>query len=193
MPNVLAISGSLRRKSFNTMLLHAVIEAAPPGTTIEIGSIKDIPLYDGDVDAASGAPAPVRALKEKIAAADGLLLVSPEYNHSIPGVLKNAIDWISRPAADIPRVFGGRPVGVIGATPGQGGTTLMQEAWLPVLRALGVVPFFSTKLMLANAGKVFDEQGRVQDPAVRAQVERYILDFVQFVVRVTAILGTASS
>ncbi len=182
MPNVLAISGSLRSKSFNTMLVRAIVETAPPGTTIEIGSIKEIPLYNGDVDAA-GAPASVRELKERIATADGLLLVSPEYNHSIPGVLKNAIDWISRPAADIPRVFGGRPVGVIGATPGPGGTTLMQEAWLPVLRALGVVPFFSTKLMLANAGKVFDEQGRLQDPAVRMQVEKYIAAFAGFVAR----------
>ena len=101
-------------------------------------------------------------------------------------MLKNAIDWISRPPADIARVFGGRPVGVIGATPGPGGTTLMQEAWLPVLRGLGMVPFFSYKLMLANAGKVFDEQGRLQDPAVRAQVEQYIARFAEFVTRVAA-------
>ena len=185
MPKVLAISGSLRSKSFNTMLLRAVIETAPPGTTIETGSIHGIPLYDGDVDAA-GAPAAVRELKEQIATADGLLLVSPEYNHSIPGVFKNAIDWASRPPADIARLFHGRPVGVIGATPGPGGTTLAQEAWLPVLRALGMVPFFGTKLMLANAGKAFDDQGQLHDPAVRAHVEKYIADFAQFVGRVMA-------
>jgi chromate reductase len=188
MPNVLAISGSLRRKSFNTMLLQTVVETAPPGTTIEIGSIKDIPLYNADVDAA-GAPAAVRELKERVAAADGVLLVSPEYNHSIPGVLKNAIDWISRPVADIPRVFAGRPVGIIGASSGPGGTTLMQEAWLPVVRALGMVPFFSTKLMLANAATVFDEQGTLLDPVIRAQVAKYIADFSQFVARLAARAG----
>jgi chromate reductase len=80
-------------------------------------------------------------------------------------------------------VFAGRPVGIIGATQGPGGTTLMQEAWLPVLRALCVVPFFSTKLMLANAAKAFDDEGHLQDPAIRAQVEKYIADFAQFVAR----------
>jgi NAD(P)H-dependent FMN reductase len=180
MPNILALSGSLRIKSFNTMLLHAVVEAAPAGTAIEVGSIKDIPLYNGDVDAASGPPPAVRGLKEKIAAADGLLLVSPEYNHSIPGVFKNAIDWISRPASDIGRVFGGCPVGVIGATPGPGGTSLGQEAWLPVLRALRMLPFFGAHVGIANAGKVFDEHGRLEDPAVRTQVAKYISGFAEF-------------
>ena len=162
------------------MLLQAIVETAPSGTTIEVGSIKDIPLYNGDVEAA-GVPAAVLALKERVTTADGLLLVSPEYNHSIPGVFKNAIDWISRPPADIARVFGGRPVGVIGATPGPGGTIQMQLAWLPVLRALGTVPFFGARVMLAHAGKVFDEQGKIHDPAVRAQVQQYIADFAQFV------------
>jgi chromate reductase len=183
MPSVFALSGSLRSRSFNAMLLDAVIDSAPPGTNIEIGSIKDVPLYNADVEAA-GIPAVVRDLKEKVASADGLLLVSPEYNHSIPGVLKNAIDWMSRPPSDIPRVFSGRAVGVIGATQGPGGTTLMQEAWLPVLRALGMVPFFATKVMLANAGQVFDPQGRIQDSAIRGQVQKYIADFARFAARV---------
>jgi chromate reductase len=185
MPNILAISGSLRRRSYNTMLVQAVVDTAPRGTTIEIGSIQDIPLYNGDVDAA-GQPAAVRELKEKVANSDGLLLVSPEYNHSLPGVFKNAIDWISRPSSDIPRVFIGRPVGVIGATAGPGGTTLMQEAWLPVLRALGMVPFFSVKVLIANASHVFDEQGTIHDPVVRAQVEKYVVEFASFVRRMTA-------
>ena len=120
----------------------------------------------------------------QIVAANGLLLVSPEYNNSVPGVFKNAIDWLSRPPADIPRVFAGRPIGIVGATPGPGGTTLMQEAWLPVVRALGMVPFFSTKLMVANAGKVFDAGGQLHDAAVRAQVDKYIAEFARFVARV---------
>ena len=180
MPNILALSGSLRIKSFNTMLLHAIVEAAPEGTAIEIGSIKDIPLYNADVDAASGPPAAVRELKEKIAATDGLLLASPEYNHSIPGVFKNAIDWMSRPATDIGRVFGGCPVGVIGATPGQGGTSLGQAAWIPVLRALRMLPFFGAHVGIAGAGKVFDEQGRLHDAAIRTLVEKYIAGFAGF-------------
>jgi len=84
----------------------------------------------------------LRETQAAIAAADGLLLVTPEYNNSIPGVFKNAIDWLSRPPADISRVFGGKPVAIIGASPGGFGTILSQEAWLPVLRTLGTKPWF---------------------------------------------------
>jgi chromate reductase len=104
MTAIVGISGSLRNGSFNTMLLNAAVKLAPAGTRIEIASIRDIPLYDGDLEAA-GIPAPVQALKEKVIAAQGLLIVTPEYNNSMPGVLKNAIDWLTRPASDVPRVF----------------------------------------------------------------------------------------
>ncbi len=183
MPTIVGIPGSLRARSYNKMLLRAVSEVAPAGATIEPESIEHIPLYNGDDDQASGPPPVVRALKERIAAADGLLLVSPEFNHSIPGVFKNAVDWLSRPASDISRVFGGCPVGVIGVTTGQGGTTLMQAAWLPVLRALRLVPYFGGYLGLAHAARVFDEQGTLQDPVVRAQVEKYVAGFAEFVSR----------
>ncbi|MBS1117816.1 MAG: NADPH-dependent reductase [Deltaproteobacteria bacterium] len=165
------------------MLLHALVEAAPVGTTIEIGSIKEIPLYDGDVEDASGLPRSVQLLKTKIASCDGLLLVTPEYNNSIPGVFKNAIDWLTRPAGDIARVFGGRPVGLAGATPGPGATSMSQASWLPVLRLLGTLPWFGGRLAIANAGKVFDDQGKLVDPVVRAQVEKYITGFSQFVAK----------
>jgi NAD(P)H-dependent FMN reductase len=180
---IVAISGSTRAGSFNAMLLHAAVEATPAGATVELASIKDIPLYDGDLEAAAGVPASVQSLKERIVQADGLLLATPEYNNSVPGVLKNTIDWLSRPPADIARVFGGRPVGVIGATPGQGGTSLAQAAWLPVLRTLGTVPYFGARLMVSSAGTVFDEQGRLADARVRAQVEKYMKGFVDFVAR----------
>jgi NAD(P)H-dependent FMN reductase len=183
MPTIVAISGSLRRGSFNTMLIRALAAAAPQGTAIDIASIRDIPLYDADVDAAAGPPQAVRELKERIAAADGLLLASPEYNNSIPGVLKNAIDWTSRPGADIGRVFGGRPVGIVGATTGMGGTILAQAAWLPVFRALGMLPFFGARLIVSGAAKVFDAEGRLQDDAIRAQIEKYSVGFAGFVVR----------
>ena len=110
MATIIGLCGSLRRASFNLMLLHAAVEAAPPGTSIDIESIREIPLYDGDVEAEQGVPPAVQRLKDRIAGADGVLIVTPEYNNSMPGVLKNAIDWLSRPASDIGRVFRGRPV-----------------------------------------------------------------------------------
>src|SRR4051812_13494353 len=118
MPTILGISGSDRAGSFNAALLRAFVAAAPPGTVIEVASIREVPLYDGDWEAAHGVPEPVRQLKDRLAAADGLLLVTPEYNNSLPGVLKNAIDWMSRPPSDVDHVFGGKPVAIAGATPG---------------------------------------------------------------------------
>src|SRR5713101_252340 len=156
MPRIIGLSGSLRRGSFNSMLLRAAVEAAPAGTTIEVATIRGIPLYDGDLEAESGLPEAVTRLKEQIAGSDGLLIVTPEYNNSIPGVLKNAIDWLSRPSEDIRTVFGGRPVAVIGITPGQGGTALAQTAWLPIWRTLGTIPWFGGRLMVSNAEDVFD-------------------------------------
>ena len=139
MTTIIGLSGSLRRASYNTALLRTAAELAPAGCTVEIASIREIPLYDGDLEAEQDIPQPVAALKNRVAAADGLLLVTPEYNNSIPGVFKNVIDWLSRPAADIGRVFGGKPVGLIGATPGGMGTAFSQTAWLPVLRTLGTL------------------------------------------------------
>jgi NAD(P)H-dependent FMN reductase len=182
MPNLVAISGSLRHGSYNTMLLRAAIELAPPETHLEMASIKEVPLYDGDVEVA-GIPTAVRTLKDRVAASDGLLLVTPEYNNSLPGVLKNAIDWLSRPAADIARIFGALPVGVIGATPGQGATALAQAAWLPVLRTLGTLPYCGGRVGVAQAARVFAADGKLVDDAVRAQLSRYLTGFVEFVVR----------
>ena len=95
MSTIIGLCGSLRRQSFNRMLLRAAVEAAPAGTSIEPESIREIPLYDGDVEEERGMPPVVRRLKDRIAEADGLLIVTPEYNASMPGVLKNAIDWLS--------------------------------------------------------------------------------------------------
>src|ERR1700730_16159032 len=160
MANLVGLSGSLRRESYNSMLLRAAAELTPAGTTLEIATICGIPLYDGDVEASEGIPTMVQELKKRIAATDGLLIVTPEYNNSIPGVLKNAIDWLSRPPEDIQNVFGGRPVAVIGATPGQGGTLLAQTAWLPVLRTLGTTPWFGGRMMVSNAERAFDSGGK---------------------------------
>jgi NAD(P)H-dependent FMN reductase len=122
------------------MLLRAASQLAPAGATIEIASIRGIPLYDGDVEAAEGIPTTVQELKTMIAATDSLLIVTPEYNDSIPG----------------------------GATPGQGGTSLAQTTWLPILRTLGTVPWFGGRLMVSNAAKVFDSEGQMIDETTRS-------------------------
>lgn len=183
MTTVLAIAGSVRAKSYNAMLLRAAVEAAPAGVTVETASIRDIPLYDGDAEAASGIPPAAQALKDRIAAAPGVLLVTPEYNNSLPGTFKNAIDWTSRPPGDVARIYAGKPIGVIGATPGRGGTAMAQAAWLPVLRTLGTLPYFGARLQVAEAGKVFDDAGRLVDAGVRAQLEKYMAGFAEFVAR----------
>ena len=181
MPTIVGFSGSLRQGSFNSMLLRAAAAAAPAGTTIEIASIRDIPLYDADVETSAGVPAPVSALKDRIAAADGLLIVTPEYNNSIPGVAKNAIDWLSRPPADIGRVFKGRPVAIMGATPGLGGTNLSQAAWLPVIRTLGMLPWFEGRLGVSSAAKVFDASGAIVDDAIAERLKTFVHGFAAFV------------
>jgi NAD(P)H-dependent FMN reductase len=163
------------------MLLHAAAELAPSGSTIEIASIRGIPLYDADAESEQGIPDVVTNLKDRIAGADGLLLATPEYNNSIPGVFKNAIDWISRPASDIPRVLGGRPVALMGATPGRGGTLLAQTAWLPVLRTLGMVPWFGPPMMVSGANRVFDQSGRLLDEGIRAKLQHFVAGFAEFI------------
>jgi len=178
-PHIVGISGSLRRGSFNTSLLRAAIEVAPAGTTIEFASIQEFPLYNADVEAA-GVPAPVQALKDKVAAAHGLLISTPEYNNSIPGVAKNAIDWLSRPPADVPRIFRNKPIAIMGATPGQGGTILSQAAWLPILATLGTRPWFGGRLRVSGAGKVFDADGKLVDDAIREQLKKFVEGFAAF-------------
>ncbi len=184
MTTILGIAGSLRKASFNAALLRAAAELAPEGCQLELGSIRDIPLYDGDVEESAGIPAAVSKLKDQIAAADGLILATPEYNHSVPGVFKNAIDWLSRPPSDIPRVFKGRPVAMIGATPGKAGTILAQTAWLPVLHTLGTLPWLGARILVSGASQVFDASGKLVDEKVRKQLQDFMAGFAEFTARV---------
>ena len=180
MTKVLGISGSLRRGSLNSALLRAAQRLMPEGATLETATLRGIPLYDGDIEA-QGIPVAVTQLKEAIVAADGVLLVTPEYNNSIPGVFKNAIDWLSRPSSDVKRVFGGRPFAVIGASPGAFGTILSQAAWLPVLRTLGTQAWWGGRLLVPRAASVFDESGALKDASVEDQLRQFLAGYVSFV------------
>jgi NAD(P)H-dependent FMN reductase len=182
MSHVIGISGSLRERSFNSALLRAAVALSPPELKIEIASLESIPLYNGDVESA-GIPAAVTDLKNRIAAADGLLIATPEYNNSIPGVVKNAIDWLSRPPADIPRVFAGRCVTLMGASDGAFGTALSQAAWLPILRTLQTHPWFGPRILVPHASKVFDERGELIDAKIREKLKSFLLGFSAFVAR----------
>ena len=181
MTRILGISGSLRAGSFNTALLHAAQEEAS-GSEIEFdaATLHGIPLYDGDAEARDGEPEAVAALKQRILASDGVLLVTPEYNNGIPGVFKNAIDWLSRGTPDIPAVFGGRPFALIGASPGGFGTVMSQAHWLPVLKTLGVQLWAGNRLMVSRAGQAFNANGELIDQKVREQLAGYVRGFARF-------------
>jgi len=179
MMKLIGLSGSLRHGSFNSALLRAVAELMPAGCELNIETIRGIPLYDGDAEEAEGIPLTVTHLKMAIADSDGLVLATPEYNNSIPGVFKNAIDWLSRPSTDIKRVFGGKPVALLGASPGGFGTILSQAAWLPVLRTLGTT-LYQGRLLVSHAADVFDANGTLMDQKIREQLKRYVEGFVEF-------------
>jgi NAD(P)H-dependent FMN reductase len=181
MKKIIGISGSLRQQSYNTALLRAAQAALGAEAQLDIATLHGIPLYDGDVEARDGIPQAVSELKARIIASDALLIATPEYNNGIPGVLKNAIDWLSRPPGDIPQVFRNRPVAVIGATIGGFGTILAQNDWLPVLRVLGTRQWSGGRVMVARAGKVFDESGVLIDDALRKQLDEFMQGFVRFI------------
>jgi chromate reductase, NAD(P)H dehydrogenase (quinone) len=179
MIRIIGIAGSWRRGSYNAALLRAARDLMPEGAKLEIAAIRDIPLYSGDVEA-DGLPDPVSELKEAVAGAQGVLIATPECNASIPGTLKNAVDWTSRPKGDIPRVWGGRPVAIIGASPGSGGTRMAQAAWLPVFKQLKAQPFLSMEIRLSEAGKLFDGDGVLVDERTRGDLAAYLTRFVDF-------------
>ncbi len=177
---IVGISGSLRAGSFNAGLLRAAAEVAPAGCAVEIESIRDIPPYDADLEAAAP-PVAVTALQARIDPADGLLLVSPEYNQSIPGVFKNAIDWVSSFPTGGDRIFRGLPVGVIGASAMWSGTINAQTAWLPVFRGLAMKPWLGQTLYVGGARNKFDEDGNLTDNKTRESLAAWMEGFAEFV------------
>ncbi len=180
MTNLLALSGSTRSGSLNTALARACAELAPAGTVVEVTTPAGIPLYDGDAEAQAGIPRAVDELKERLVAADGVILVTPEYNQGVPGVLKNAVDWLSRPPSDIGRVFRGRAFALGGASAGGMGSRSAQYAWLPTLRALGVDLWNGGTLYAPSAGDLFDADGGLTDERMRARIERFVGGFAAF-------------
>jgi len=181
MTRLLGISGSLRRASFNTALLNAMADHLPVGVTLDVATLHGIPLYDGDLEAAGGIPDEVAELAQAIAAADGLILSTPEYNNGMPGVLKNAVDWLSRGGVAGGKLFAGRKLALAGASPGGFGTILSQAHWLQVFRALGIQQWAAGRLLVSQAHKVFDGEGKLVDGAIRDQLGPYLAGFTAFV------------
>jgi chromate reductase len=172
---VLGISGSLRSGSHNTALLRAAAELLPPPAKLELfDRLKDVHPYDADDDV-DPVPEGARRLREAIARADAVLIATPEYNHSIPGQLKNAIDWASRPFPD--NVLQGKPVAVIGASTGMFGAVWAQAELRKVLGATGA-RVIERELPVPNAETAFDEQGRLADPELRRQLEEILAELV---------------
>lgn len=174
---ILGISGSLRRASFNTALLHAAQELAPEGVSIAIHDLHGLPLFDQDVEE-QGDPAPVTALKQAIAEADGVLLASPEYNGGITGVLKNAIDWASRPGLGRQAsVLAGRRICIVGASPGITGTVRAQDQLRQVLRRAGAAAEPQSEVLVFQAHtKILD--GKLVDERTREALARHLKSYV---------------
>lgn len=170
---VLAISGSLRRDSFNTALLRAADSLVPEGMTLTLRLLHDVPLYDGDVEA-QGLPASVVAFREAIRSADGVLISTPEYNNSMPGVLKNAVDWASR-GKDQP--FARKPVALLSASNGGFGGARSQIAWLPTLTVLGTRWMHKPQFYLSNAQHAFAPDGSLLDERTREQLRSLLASF----------------
>lgn len=174
---VLALPGSLRRGSFNRMLLQAARECAPAGMDIEVfGSPESIPLFNEDLEVAGvHGLEPVHRLRQLIEASDGFIIATPEYNQSMPGVLKNIIDWLSRPGSG--EVLAGKPVVVMGATSGTWGTRLAQHALRQTLAAVGARVMPEPALHVRDAARLFDEHGMLVDSATRVQLVRLMTAF----------------
>jgi len=163
---VLGMSGSLRKGSFNTALLRAAGGVLPAGTELEIADISTIPLYNADLEG-SAYPEVVRRIKERVAAADALLFAVPEYNYSVSGVLKNAIDWVSRPATASP--LSGKPMAMMGAG-GRFGTARAQYHLRQIAVFTNMLPLNKPEVMVMHASEKFDAQGNLADESVREEI-----------------------
>ncbi len=164
---ILGMAGSLRRGSYNRGLIRAAVESAPSGITIDVFELADVPLFNQDIEDA-GDPRAVAALKRAIARADGMLVATPEYNHGIPGVLKNALDWASRPRATSP--LRDKPVAIMGASPGTGSTARAQAQLREAFVFTGACVMPLPELLVGSAAASFDHEGNLTDAELRASL-----------------------
>ena len=170
---ITAISGSLRRQSLNTRLLEAARTIAPRGLDVEIYvGLAELPMFNEDLEDAAFAGGPVRALVDQVKRSGALLIATPEYNHSMPGVLKNAIDWLSRPGANA--ALEGLPVAIVGATSGRWGTRLAQAALRQTLIACEVALVPAPMLFIASAHDAFRTDGSLADQGAEASLEKIL-------------------
>jgi chromate reductase len=168
--NILGIPGSLRKGSINKALLRAAVELAPSDVTIEVADLSGIPPYNGDDE--MNLPPAVADLKARVRAADAILFSTPEYNYSIPGVLKNAIDWVSRPYGD--NAWDGKAVAVMGASPGMLGTARCQYHLRQSFLNLNVIPVTRPEVLVTHATERFDADLKLVDPKTRELVARLV-------------------
>jgi chromate reductase, NAD(P)H dehydrogenase (quinone) len=179
---ILGIAGSLRRGSYNRGALQAAQELVPEGTAIEIFDLNGIPPFNQDEE--KNPPANVKELKERVRAADGILFSTPEYNYSVPGVLKNAIDWASRPYGD--SAWNDKPVAVMGASPSNLGTARAQYHLRQSFVFLNMHPMNWPEVMISNAYERFDEQGNLKDAKTKEAIQKLLQNFVVWIRQVEA-------
>ena len=177
---IVGICGSLRKGSYNRMLLNAAAELLPKDATMEVAEISGIPVFNADSE--SDIPESVREFKAKVKAADAILFVSPEYNYSVPGVLKNAIDWASRPPAE--SAWAGKAVAVMGASTGMLGTARMQYHLRQTFVFLDMRPLNKPEVMVAQAAQKFDASGKLTDEKTRELVGRLLENLVAWAKKV---------
>lgn len=177
--NIIAFAGSLRQKSYNRSLLHYAKSVAPTDIEIEIADLLSIPLYNGDLED-QGTPQSVLDLKAKIEAAHGILIVTPEYNRSVPGVLKNTIDWLSRPPKN---VFDGKPVALMGASDGGFGTIQAQTHLRATLPQIGAWVLPKPNVYMRNADEKFDANGTLTDEATKKSVQDLLTTYAAWLSR----------
>lgn len=171
---ILGIAGSLRKASFNRAALRAAQQLMPEGVTLEIFDLDGIPPFNQDDEAHP--PKRVVQLKQRVRAADAILFVTPEYNYSIPGVLKNAIDWASRPYGDCS--WEGKPAAIMGASVGPLGTSRAQYHLRQVFVFLNMYPLNRPEVMIANASQRFDEKGNLTDEDTKAHIQKLLVALV---------------
>jgi chromate reductase len=178
--NVVGIAGSLRRNSLNRALLRAATELAPPTLHLDIRDLIDIPLFNQDVEEA-GIPHAVAELRGAIGAADGLLISTPEYNHGVPGVMKNTIDWLSRPPRQ--SVLNMKPAAIIGASPGMTGSARGQSQLRQAFGFTNTPAMLQPEILVARAHEKFDGEGRLVDEPTRQFLAKFLVQFAEWIAR----------